>query len=288
MTQRSIEKIFAPPPSHWVGDGFKVHNYFPSWNLSNQRMSPWYMMDYNAPNYMPPGAQRGVSPHPHKGLETVTLSYAGSVAHHDSAGHSGVIHPGDVQWMTAGSGLLHKEYQEESFAKKGGIMHMVQLWANLPAAYKNTPPAYQDITEAQQTTLPFADGSGFAKIIAGELAGAKGPAKHFSPLFLYKLEFTQAGSFSFTVPEDWNTALLAINGEVEIAHKKLPEHHLALCANDGNKVTLKASKYAHILALGGKPLNEPIATYGPFLMNTQEEIRQAFTDFQMGKFGELE
>lgn len=291
MKLKTVEKIVAPPPAHMVGDGFKVHNFIPNGaRIANSRMSPFYMLDYNALQILEPSKEpRGVGVHPHRGFETVTIAYAGSIAHHDSRGNSGVIHPGDVQWMTAAYGVLHKEYHEESFSKKGGPFQMVQLWVNLPAEYKMTDPAYQAIEASDIVRVPLENNSGAIEIIAGNFRGQVGPAKTFTPLALFNIRLQSGATLSFPSEETYNTALLAIEGSVEIQGQQiLQQDHFALMANDGDTLTIKALSDCVLLYLSGAAINEPIAAYGPFLMNHPSELQQAIVDYHDGKFGVLE
>jgi redox-sensitive bicupin YhaK (pirin superfamily) len=287
MSPKPIETVLAPPPPHMVGDGFKVHNFFPG-RLGMKRMSPFFLLDYGPKTRIPPSeTPRGVGAHPHRGFETVTLAFQGRVAHHDSAGNSGVIGEGDVQWMTAGSGVLHKEYHEKEFARQGGFMQMAQLWVNLPARHKMTKPGYQEIKHDDMGVYDLPDGKGRVEVVAGEYRGAKGPAKTFTPVQVYKARLAAGATAEFAFPASYNTALLAVEGEVEANGRPVPENHFALFANEGETVAVKAVGDAWVLILSGEPIDEPIAAYGPFVMNTQEEIHQAVEDFQSGRFGRL-
>lgn len=285
---RSVEKIVAPPPVHWVGDGFRVHGFLPHGPLDAKRMSPFFLLDYNAKYNFPPSTNLlGVGPHPHRGFETVTIAYKGKVAHHDSRGGGGVIGEGDVQWMTAGSGLLHKEYHEEQFNREGGEFQMVQLWVNLPAKDKMTEPKYQAITNAEMGRYGLPDG-GFVEVIAGEYEGVKGPATTFSPVHLYNLKPKAGTVVSLPFPSHYTTAILAIEGSATLnGEKKLPTDNLAVFGTDGEAISVRADEDSVLLFMAGEPLNEPIAQYGPFLMNTRAEIAQAIDDFNQGKFGYL-
>ncbi|HZI54338.1 MAG TPA: pirin family protein, partial [Chitinophagaceae bacterium] len=271
-----------------VGDGFRVYNFIPGANISQRRISPFLMLDFNAEyNFPPSEKQRGVDVHPHKGFETVTIAYKGSVAHHDSTGNSGIINPGDVQWMTAGAGILHKEYHEKEFSKKGGPFEMIQLWVNLPKKDKSTPAHYQAITADQMGKLQLPNNGGFVNIIAGKLNGVTGPAFTYSPVNLFDVRLNGGGELNASVPPEHNTALLVINGSVEINDKQVAEHSFVLFGNDGDDIQIKTAENAVVLLLSGEPINEPIASYGPFVMNTQQEIHEAIEDFQAGKFGVL-
>lgn len=287
---RSIEHVFEPTQPHMVGDGFRVHNFFPSgYRIGYKRMSPFFLMDYNSPFRVEPSqTPRGVGVHPHRGFETVTIAYKGKVAHHDSAGNSGVIGEGDVQWMTAGSGVLHKEYHEQEFSRSGGWFQMVQLWVNLPARHKMTKPRYQGITRSQMTAVDL-PGGGTVEVIAGEFQGHKGPAKTFSPMHVYNVRLPKGGHAGLSFPAGFNTGMVVIEGSVRLQNdKSVKADRFVLFANDGEDISLQAEEDAVVLVLSGEPIDEPIASYGPFLMNTQEELVQAVNDFNEGKFGELE
>ena len=285
---RKVEKIVAPPPVHGVGDGFKVHGFFPHGPLTAERMSPFFLLDYNALTTFPPREQPfGVGPHPHRGFETVTIAYKGKVEHHDSRGGGGVIGEGDVQWMTAGSGLLHKEFHEQEFNRLGGPFQMVQLWVNLPAKHKMTEPKYQAITNAEMGRVKLRLG-GEVEIIAGEFEGVKGPATTFSPVHLYNLKMKQGETVSLSFPSTFTTAMLALEGSALLNEAdKLPTNNLAAFERDSGEIRVAALEDGVFLLMAGEPLNEPIAQYGPFLMNTNAEIAQAIDDFQQGKFGYL-
>lgn len=278
--------IYNAPAPHMVGDGFRVHNFFPSgYKL---KMSPFFLLDYNAKlEFSATEQKRGVGVHPHRGFETVTIAYHGAVAHHDSAGNSGVIYPGDVQWMTAGSGILHKEYHDDSFAKTGGTFQMVQLWVNLPAKFKMSAPKYQAISGTKTPTVNLGNGAKIA-LIAGEIHGITGAASTFSPMDVYNLHLEAGGQAILHFKEGFNTVILAIDGETEVNGEAFAENQLAALSADGDHITITASKASTVLVLSGQPINEPIAQYGPFLMNRPEEIQQAIEDYNTGKFGYLE
>jgi len=289
---KSIEAIFPPPPFHMVGDGFRVHNFFPSLpQIGLKGMSPFFLMDYGSKWVVPPSATpKGVGVHPHRGFETVTIAYHGKVAHHDSAGNSGVIGEGDVQWMTAGAGVLHKEYHEKEFSKKGGVFQMVQLWVNLPAKNKMTPAKYQSIENKDMARfLLDDDGKSFIEIIAGEYKGIKGPAFTFSPVNMFNAKLIKAGKADFRFDKKYNTGMLVIEGEIKINDSKTAvENYFIHFGHDGDEISIEAVKDSVVLVLSGEPINEPIASYGPFVMNTEAEIRKAFEDYKNGKFGYLE
>lgn len=288
--QKSIERIFPRPARPgMVGDGFRVYHLIPGPGISQQRISPFLMLDFNAEfDFGPSDHIRGVDVHPHKGFETVTIAYKGSVAHHDSTGNSGVINPGDVQWMTAGAGILHKEYHEKEFSKRGGPFEMVQLWVNLPKKDKSTPAHYQAITAAQMGKLELPGGSGIVNVIAGNFNGAAGPARTYSPVNLFDIKLKKAGEAVATIPTDHNTAMLVVNGNVEVNGQQAAEHSFILFKNDGEEINIKAGADSVLLLMSGEPIDEPIVSYGPFVMNTEQEIHEAIRDFQTGKFGVLE
>jgi quercetin 2,3-dioxygenase len=288
---KPIQQIFPPPPAHMVGDGFKVHNFFPGGGkISAERMSPFLMLDYGAKTEITPTTKRrGVGSHPHRGFETVTLVYHGKFAHHDSMGNSGVIGPGDVQWMTAASGILHQEYHHEDFARSGGIMQVVQLWVNLPAKQKMASPKYQSLTQAQMGRFNLPDGNGYVEVIAGNYQGISGPASTFTPVQLYNARLKKGASVSLDFPAEHNTAILLLDGKVEINGMAMAAaNSLVLFANEGELMTLVAQEESLCLVMSGEPIDEPIASYGPFVMNNQQELMQAVTDFNQGKFGKLE
>lgn len=286
--KKQIERIISKPTSPgMVGDGFRVYNFIPG-TVLQRRISPFLMLDFAAAFNFPPSEKvRGVDVHPHKGFETVTIAYKGSVAHHDSAGNSGVIHPGDVQWMTAGAGILHKEYHEQEFSKKGGPFEMVQLWVNLPKKDKSVAPHYQAITADQMGKYEIPNNGGLVNVIAGKMNEVNGAAATYSPVNLFDIKLNKDSVLNFTVPAEHNTALLMVNGAATIDGKAVAEHSFVLFKNDGEEISIKADSDAVILFMSGEPINEPIASYGPFVMNTQEEIYEAIEEFQAGKFGTL-
>lgn len=254
-------------------------------------MSPFVLLDYHPPfQYPPTGAARGVGVHPHKGFETVTVAWKGKIAHHDSAGNSGVIGPGDVQWMTAGAGVLHKEYHEQEWARTGGILHMAQIWVNLPRAHKTTPPKYQDIAAGQMGRADLPNGGGFVRIIAGEYQGVKGPASTFTPLNLLDIRLNEGGRATLSYPAHYNTAVLVAQGAIHINGEiAAPEHTFVVFRNEPGEITLGATApETMVLVLNGEPINEPAVQYGPFVLNSKEEIAQAFQEVRSGKFGHLD
>jgi redox-sensitive bicupin YhaK (pirin superfamily) len=290
MATKNVETIVAPPTPHYVGDGFRVHNFIPGNSRGNmQKMSPFIMLDYNSKFYFSPSNHpKGVGVHPHKGFETVTIAYKGKVAHGDSAGNHGIIGEGDVQWMTAGSGILHKEHHEEEFSKTGGDFQMVQLWVNLPAKDKSTPPKYQEITKANIKSVQLADDAGVIDIIAGEYQNTKGAASTFTPIHLLNAKLNKGAKADFSFPSNYNTALLVVEGKIKVnGLENVNTDYFVFFKNDGEDFFIEASENALVLVLSGEPINEPIAAQGPFVMNTREELIQAFEDFNNGKFGYL-
>jgi redox-sensitive bicupin YhaK (pirin superfamily) len=287
--KKNIERIIKKPAQPgMVGDGFRVYNFIPGANISQRRMSPFLMLDFAAAfNFEPTDKPRGVDVHPHKGFETVTIAYKGSVAHNDSAGNSGVIHPGDVQWMTAGAGVLHKEYHETEFSKKGGLFEMVQLWVNLPKKDKGVASHYQAITATDMKKIELAENAGVVNIIAGNIGDHKGPASTYTPVNMFDIKLKKGGSFTANINATHNTAAIMINGSATINGEVAAEHSFVLFKNDGEEIVFTADEDAVILLLSGEPIDEPIASYGPFVMNTQAEIYEAIEEFQSGKYGTL-
>lgn len=286
-----MQKVIPPPPFHMVGDGFRVHNFFPTDpEIGLEGMSPFFLLDYGSRHYFPPSAKpRGVGAHPHKGFETVTIAYHGSVAHHDSAGNSGVINEGDVQWMTAGSGLLHKEFHGEEFTQTGGIFQMVQLWVNLPARFKSVPPKYQAINKEDIVRHFLPDKVSNIGIIAGEYSAETGPASTFTPISLFDVRLSAGMATEFRFPEKYNTGLLVIEGEIKVNFSTIaPENHFVKLDNSGEHFDIEAVRDSIILIMSGEPIEEPVVARGPFLMNSEEEIKEAYTEFRSGKFGYLE
>lgn len=286
---RRIEGVLSPTNTHMVGDGFRVMNFFPNGKGFEERMSPFFLLDFNAEvNFPPSEIARGVGVHPHRGIETVTFAYKGSVAHHDSAGNSGVINPGDVQWMTAGGGVLHKEYHEKTFDKKGGAFEMVQLWINLPKKHKMTAAKYQSILHANKPNIQLPDHSGSVHVVAGEYKGLKGIANTFSPVNIYDIHLNSGGEVDFNLPATFNSGILVIDGDITVnGVTQVPENHYVQFVNEAGLIHIKSNNKAILLVLSGEPLNEPYVGYGPFVMNTEEEIRQAIQDYNAGKFGFL-
>lgn len=290
MKNREKEWVVAPMEAHFVGNGFRMHNFIPQdRRLNHTRMDPFILLDYHSDYFYPPSEERrGVGVHPHRGFETVTIVYKGKVAHHDSTGAGGVIGPGEVQWMTAGAGILHKEYQEDNFSKQGGNLQMIQLWVNLPASDKMTEPGYQGLTKDRIPKVVLPDKTGYISVIAGEYEGVKGAASTFSPIYVYNAYLEEEGEVQLSFPEGYTTSFLVIEGEVELNEKdKVAQDHFVLMQNKETTFTLKANKKTTLLVLSGKPLEEPMVAHGPFVMNTQKQLVQAFQDYEEGKFGYL-
>ncbi len=288
MKTRTVELVAMPREPHFVGDGFRVHNFIPSgYHLDMERMTPFILLDYNSKYHFPPSEiPKGVDVHPHRGFETVTIAYKGRVEHNDSNGGGGVIGEGDVQWMTAASGVLHKEFHETEWSKTGGEFQMVQLWVNLPEKDKMSAPKYQAIKNADLGRYTF-DG-GEVEVIAGEYNGAKGAASTFTPIYMLNSKIKKGAKLDFRFPENYNTGLLVIEGSISInGTEKAPIDHFVLMANDGEVFSIEASEDAIVLVLSGEPINEPITAHGPFVMNTRKELVEAWDDFQAGKFGQL-
>ncbi len=291
MATKKIAFVTHPQETHWVGDGFRVHNFIPAIpGLSMQEMDPFILLDYNAKWMVAPSeTPGGVGVHPHRGFETVTIAYEGEVEHHDSAKHGGVIRRGDVQWMTAASGILHKEYHAKEWAKKGGLFQMVQLWTNLPARDKMSAPKYQSIPNDTMGKHILPDHAGLVEVIAGEYQGTAGPARTHSPIALMNAKLNEGGRAEFSFPAHYNTALLVIQGHAVVNGTDLPTDNLLKFANEGETFTIEATApETVVLVMSGEPLREPIVAYGPFVMNTKQEIMQAMDDYNRGAFGHLE
>jgi quercetin 2,3-dioxygenase len=291
MNTKKIELVIPPPEAHYVGDGFRVHNFIPgAYHLDMQRMNPFVLLDYNSKFYFPPSDRpRGVGVHPHRGFETVSIAYKGRVAHHDSSGNSGVIGEGDVQWMTAASGILHKEFHELEFSKTGGDFHMVQLWVNLPAKDKMSLPKYQGIVNADMGKFQLPGNGGVVEVIAGQYKNVKGAATTFTPVHLLNARLNKGGVAEFSFPANYNSALLVVEGTIKVNEAEIvPADHMVLFENQGENFSVSAHENAIVLVLSAEPLHEPIAAQGPFVMNTRAELVQAMEDYHRGKFGYLE
>ncbi|MGR7922761.1 pirin family protein [Zobellella denitrificans] len=285
---KRIAGIYSAPRAHWVGDGFPVRSLF-SYHSHGAELSPFLLLDYAGPAHFPAAERpRGVGEHPHRGFETVTIVYQGEVAHRDSTGKGGVIGPGDVQWMTAGAGILHEEFHSEAFTRSGGDLEMVQLWVNLPARDKMTPPGYQAIANGAIPDIDLDHGAGRLRLIAGDFAGRQGPARTFSPMQVWDLRLKRDGYQEFSLPAGWTTALVVLKGAVLVNGQSLArEAQLVLFEPDGEQISLEANDEATLLLLSGEPLGDPVVGYGPFVMTSEAEIRQAIDDFNSGRFGAM-
>ena len=270
---------------HWVGDGFPVNSVF-SYHKLGKELSPFLLLDYAAPTHFEPAATpRGVGQHPHRGFETVTIVYAGEVSHKDNAGNAGTIGPGDVQWMTAGKGIIHEEFHSQTFTEKGGDFEMVQLWVNLPAKDKQAPPNYQDILNRDIPAVQLPGGAGTLRVISGRYGGAEGPANTFTPVDLWDAVMAENNHFRLPLRDGYTAAILAFRGDLTInGSQPLKPGQLALLDREGDGVELQTKEAAKFLVLHAQPIDEPIAGYGPFVMNTRAEIHQAISDFNAGLF----
>jgi len=272
---------------HWVGNGFPVRSVF-DYNGLGRELSPFLLLDYAAPHEFPPGnEQRGVGAHPHKGFETVTVAYQGELEHRDSSGGGGKIGAGDVQWMTAGNGIVHQEFHSQDFTRQGGTLQMVQLWVNLRAKDKTAKPHYQTLLKAQIPDVPLPQEAGIVRVITGEFSGRKGPAKTFTPINVWDVNLKSGKSAELPLPDGHTTTFLVLSGEVEVDGKKAGEGDLAIFARDGDSIAVKAKTDARLLVMDGEPIDEPVVGQGPFVMNSRAEIQQAFADYQLGHMGEL-
>ncbi|MGD9657135.1 MAG: pirin family protein [Methylocystis sp.] len=284
---RKIVGVYPAPHSmHWVGDGFPVHSLF-SHHEHGARVSPFLLFDYAGPFDFPPtGKRRGVGAHPHRGFETVTIVLDGEVAHLDSTGAGGLIGPGDVQWMRAAAGVVHEEYHSESFAKSGGRFEVVQLWVNLPARDKMSPPRYQALLDKDIPRVDLPDDAGLVRVIAGEFDGRRGPARTATPIDLWDMRIDAGKSVRFTLPEGHTALAAMLEGTVEVNSEKLARAmDVVVFDETGGEIAFEANSDAKLMLMSGEPIDEPVAQQGPFVMNTQEELRQAFIDYQSGRFG---
>jgi quercetin 2,3-dioxygenase len=285
---RSIEMTYKGPKTHYVGDGFKVSQYFPEGRDLQERFSPFILMDYNKPFcFEPSKVRRGVGAHPHRGFETVTIAYEGSVEHHDNKGNHGIIGPGDVQWMTAGAGVLHKEYHEKEFSEKGGVFHVIQLWVNLPKKYKMVEPKYQTILKESIGVYKLDKEEGELRVIAGEAKGTRGPADTFTKMNVYNVDLKNYGKVTLNEPGNYNTGLLVLKGKIKINEDYIyEEDDFVLFNNEDGDVKLESiTKNSLAIVLSGEPIEEPIVSHGPFVMNTIDEIYEAYDDFRNNEFG---
>jgi redox-sensitive bicupin YhaK (pirin superfamily) len=281
-------RIYRPGGTHVVGDGFHVRNLLPSNDLDRE-LSPFLMLDYAGPTFYPATDEpRGVGEHPHRGFETVTIVYQGMVAHRDSAGNAGIIGPGDVQWMTAASGIVHEERHEREWANRGGTLQAIQLWVNLPKTSKMSAPGYQTLVSDQIPVVQLDGGAGALRVIAGSVRGRNGPAKTFTPVELYDLRVRAGHRIPLKVPDGFNVGLFVLSGLVSVeGSRPVTEAELAVFASTGQPVGITAEEDTTILVMAGEPIHEPVARYGPFVMNTKEELVQAVNDYQAGKMGHL-
>jgi redox-sensitive bicupin YhaK (pirin superfamily) len=285
---KKILGIYSAPRPHWVGDGFPVRSLF-SYTDFGKQLSPFLLLDYAGPSDFAPSAKpRGVGQHPHRGFETVTIVYKGEVAHRDSTGQGGVIGPGDVQWMTAGAGIIHEEFHSKAFSQTGGSLEMVQLWVNLPAKDKMTEPSYQAILNEQIPSVALPNEAGQLRVIAGEFEGHQGPAQTFTAMNVWDLRLNQGAQLSLSLPEGWTSAVVVLHGTVQVNGETIArDAQMVVLDRAGQHIALEANSETSLLLLSGEPLNEPIVGYGPFVMNTTQEINQAFNDFNSGKFGKV-
>ncbi|MBK7116025.1 MAG: pirin family protein [Proteobacteria bacterium] len=284
---KQVLGVHSGPRPHWVGDGFPVRSLF-SYNGLGRELSPFLMLDHAAPTAFEPAARpRGVGQHPHRGFETVTIVYQGEVEHKDSTGSGGRIGPGDVQWMTAGGGIIHEEFHSHEFTRRGGTIEMVQLWVNLPAKDKMTPPRYQTLVDAQIPAVPLPQSAGRVRVIAGEFAGARGPASTFTPMDVWDVRLVNGGETKFAAHEGHTLALVVLHGTVRVNGTSASEGQLVHLERAGSEVRIEAQIDSTLVWLEGQPIAEPIVGYGPFVMNTEGEIRQAIEDFNSGRFGRI-
>jgi len=286
---RKLAAVHDPNPPHWVGDGFPVRSIFSYDGLGRERLSPFLMLDYAAPRSFEPAThRRGVGEHPHRGFETVTIVYQGELEHRDSAGNGGRIGPGDVQWMTAASGVVHEEFHSEKFTRAGGTMEMMQLWVNLPAKDKMSPPRYQTLLDGDIPSVPLPDGAGRLRLIAGEFGGHTGPARTFTPINVWDLRLNAGRTATIATPEGHTTAIIPMHGRAAVnGTQAVGEAQLAILERNGGEFSIGVDSDATLLLLSGEPLNEPVVGYGPFVMTSDREIAQAIRDYQSGRFGSL-
>ncbi|MBL8964366.1 MAG: pirin family protein [Phycisphaeraceae bacterium] len=286
-TAKKVETVLPSPPIHWVGDGFPVSSVLSPQSVRN-RLSPFILMDYAGPARFEPSKQpRGVDTHPHRGFEAVTVVYQGELEHRDSSGNSGSIGPGDVQWMTAASGVLHEEKHSREFTRQGGVLEMAQLWVNLPAKHKMTSPRYQELGCDAIPTVALPDDAGTARIIAGDFNRTPGAAKTVTPVILWDVRLRQGATARLPVPEGFNSAVFVRRGSAWIGEtRSTMSRQLALLETAGDGVIVQSEEDSEFLIVGGEPINEPVVAYGPFVMNTQQEIQQAIEDVRAGKLGQ--
>ncbi len=283
-----IEKIVTPKEKHWVGDGFHVSTIFSMHSEDPESISPFLMMDHAAPKYFPPtDAKRGVGEHPHRGFETVTFAIKGEVEHRDSGGGGGTIKTGGIQWMTAGSGVVHDEFHSREFAQKGGDFEMIQLWVNLPSKFKMTEPRYQSFDEGDFPILDQGNHEISIKVIAGIFGTVSSKVKTFSPINMYELNGPPNSKLEIPLPVGSNTLVFQLSGKSSIDDQQIKKGNLALLSKSGETFEIKFLEESKVMILNGEPIGEPVAAYGPFVMNTRQELMEAFRDFQAGKMGQL-
>lgn len=284
---KKILGVYSAPRPHWVGDGFPVRSLF-SYDGLGRHLSPFLLLDHAAPSYFKPAARpRGVGQHPHRGFETVTIVYQGELAHKDSTGAGGLIGPGDVQWMTAAGGIVHEEFHSQAFTERGGTIEMVQLWVNLPARDKMASPGYQTLLNAQIPVVDLPDNAGQVRVIAGAFGEGAGPARTFTPIDLWDLRIGQGSTVPFAAQDGHTLALVVLHGTVRVNGEAAREGQLVHFDRSGTEVVIEASSDANVLWLSGEPIDEPVVGYGPFVMNTEDEIRQAINDYNSGQFGRV-
>lgn len=287
VTTKKLASIRRNNAGHWVGDGFPVRTLF-VYSDQGAALSPFLMLDYAGPADFPPTKQRrGVGEHPHRGFETVTIVYAGEVEHRDSSGGGGKIGPGDVQWMTAASGLVHEEFHGRDYAARGGPFEMVQLWVNLPASAKMSPPRYQAILDSHIPVIDLPDSQGTVRVIAGEYAGVPGPANTFTPIHVWDLKLNNTQPIELEVPAGYTTLLVVLKGAVQTGAETIAEAEVGVFERSGQTLRIDRAPGTRALLLCGQPIEEAIVGYGPFVMNAREEIQQAMQDYQSGKMGHL-
>jgi len=285
---KKVLGVYSAPQGHWVGDGFPVRSMF-SYDSHGKHLSPFLLLDYAGPAVFEPATRpRGVGQHPHRGFETVTIVYQGEVEHRDSTGAGGKIGPGDVQWMTAASGILHEEFHSQDFTRTGGVLEMVQLWVNLPAKDKLSPARYQTLLDRDIPAVDLPEGAGQLRVIAGDYLGHRGPAQTFTPINVWDVRLRQGHPARLDVPEGHTAALIVLRGNVRVnGATAVRDAQMVMLDRQDTGVLLDADSDATVLLLSGEPIDEPIVGYGPFVMNTAEEINQAITDFNSGRFGQM-
>ena len=286
--QKKIQKIIAPREKHWVGDGFHVSTIFSMHSEDVDSISPFLLMDHAAPRYFPPTQQKlGVGEHPHRGFETVTFAIKGEVEHRDSGGGGGTITTGGIQWMTAGSGVVHDEFHSREFSEQGGDFEMIQLWVNLPSKFKMTPPRYQSFAEADFPIHRLENSGITVKVIAGSFESVTSPVQTFSPINMYEINGPSQSQLEFPLLEGSNSLVFQLSGKSTLGNQTIDKGNLAILERSGDSLNLELNEESKVMILNGEPLGEPVAAYGPFVMNTRQELMDAFKDFQEGKMGQL-